>query len=500
MSNRIETPLAAIALVFAAAAVAQDQTGQIAGTVVDAVTHQPIRNATVHLIHLTDPGSTGNLSTSTDASGGFRFDALADGRYMLSATHQDYPRVATAAHRSVEIQGGAHSISITLELIPASAITGHVFDEDGDPMPGCLVQVRLASHPFQPRGGSNNNQDGEYRIHGLAPGRYLVSARCGAPAFTPRPLSAGLDPPPSGAYPTQYYPLAADASSAQPVEVAPGAEKRGIDFRVRPAPVTQVRGRIASDSNPAGLSIQLVPAASHEWIVNASRDIAKGTFEFDRVFAGSYNLVAMADGDAGGRVTAVERIEVKDRPVEVVLKLSHGVDVAGTVTVEGDSSTSRQIQVDLQAEVPEGDVSSTPVKEDGTFLIRSVPAGRWKLTVSGARVFLKSAWMGNADVTNHWFDVSAGSEALRIVVSARTGVITGTAPAGEILACASTDDPNSNQHATQADMAGRFTLSGLPPGKYRLGLFDPGVPFPDEGGQEVTVHEGETVTLAVKQP
>jgi hypothetical protein len=62
------------------------------------------------------------------------------------------------------------------------------------------------------------------------------------------------------------------------------------------------------------------------------------------------------------------------------------------------------------------------------------------------------------------------------------------------------DDPSQGQHMTQVDQTGRFTLPQLPPGKYRVGVTDPGVPVPEEGGQSVTIKEGETATVDVKQP
>jgi hypothetical protein len=136
------------------------------------------------------------------------------------------------------------------------------------------------------------------------------------------------------------------------------------------------------------------------------------------------------------------------------------------------------------------------VTGDGVFVIKSVLPSRYRVYVNGPQVYLKSVWLGSNDVTHTAFEVSAGTEALRIVVSTNLGVISGTAPAGE-MGYAVTDDLVFR--TAEADQAGRFTLPRLPPGKYRVGVTDPGLPPPDEGGQEVTVHEGETVTVDVKQ-
>jgi hypothetical protein len=51
------------------------------------------------------------------------------------------------------------------------------------------------------------------------------------------------------------------------------------------------------------------------------------------------------------------------------------------------------------------------------------------------------------------------------------------------------------------DNGGEFTVQGLPPGKYRIRLTDPGSPevWSEDGGTVVTVTEGETVTVELTE-
>jgi hypothetical protein len=59
-------------------------------------------------------------------------------------------------------------------------------------------------------------------------------------------------------------------------------------------------------------------------------------------------------------------------------------------------------------------------------------------------------------------------------------------------------DESEGWRGAQADSNGQFTIPGLAPGKYRIVVGDNGDPLPDEGGQEVTVREGETATIEIK--
>ncbi len=492
--------LLVVAIFSVGAALAQDQTGQITGTVLDAATHQPVKHASVTLNSMAARGGRSNHSVATDSAGAFSFDGLAEGNYLVNATQMNYPNLPN--HARVELKSGGKA-TVTLELTPGAVLSGHVVDEDGDPLSGCFVQTRLSSHSGS--AGANSNQDGEYRIHSLAPGKYIVSVRCGVPAFVARPFSAGPDPPPSLAYPMQFYPAVSDAKSAQPVEVAAGAEKAGVDFRMRPMAITQVRGSVSSSTgdlpSDGGLQIQLVPAERPEETMGTGLS-RPGAFEFATVFPGSYYLVAMNNGDPTKRLSAVEKIEVKDRPVEVALTLSPGVDIAGTVTVEDSNAPNKvsvaTVQVQLDPELPVGRVDAAQAKEDGSFVFKSVPAGRWKVAViDTGQVFLKSAWLGNTDVTHTAFEVSPGTESLRMVVSANMGTIEGTAPAGEFVFIEN-QDAWQGFRGTQVDQNGRFTMGGLSPGKYRVVAGDPGGTIPADGGQEATVKEGETVTVDIK--
>jgi hypothetical protein len=141
------------------------------------------------------------------------------------------------------------------------------------------------------------------------------------------------------------------------------------------------------------------------------------------------------------------------------------------------------------------------VNDDGSFTIKSVLPGEWRLRLMAPSAFVKSAWLGNDDVTHRPLDLTSGAAApLRIVVSTNTATIKGTAPAGQTVFAGFVGDSEElfGWRGEGVDSNGQFTMSRLPPGIYRVAVADPGASPPDEGGQQVTVGEGESVTIDVK--
>jgi len=499
----------------------QDQTGSVGGVVTDAVSHQPVKKATVTLNFA--GGMVGVRgqdarppSAITDLTGSFSMNNLTPGRYQVMVQHQNYPPAQYGpVQKSIEVKAGEKAAPIEMQLIPPTVATGHVLDEDGDPMSGCSVEARrvaIGNQSFGLRSAPASVEDGAYRMSQVPPGKYILAARCQQPAFQARPFSTGADAPPSAAYPVQYYPATNDAKSAEAVELTPGSEKTGIEFRMSPAPVTQVHGTFGvsvegSDRRNLGVHLGLVDEKMPRTFASAPViDQEKGTFEFRQVFPGSYVLIALRDGTPDARLGAVQRIEVKDTPVDAVVNLSPAVKIEGTIQIEGNSGGSSQPPSPAQCNVQLISAYQVPgpngaLMGDGIFSISGVLPGLWRLSVNCPNGFLKSAWLGTTEVTNGLLDLSAGvAGALKLVVSTNTATIRGTGPAGQVI-YAHDFDPAvflGSYRTAQVDQSGQFKLEGLAPGTYRVGATESDGPMPEEGGQEITVHEGETLVLNVK--
>ena len=513
-------------------AAAQGQTGRIEGVVLDAASRQPVKKAVVSLTFMgttrVQTQSEGPQTITTDLSGKFVFDSLPTGQYQLTITHQDYPQAQMGGLRkAVQVAAGETTSSLTVELVPGATVSGRIVDEDGDPLNGCIVQIHSAKNFNQGipmRRVPMTHEDGSYRLYGVPSGKYTIFAQCSASVFQPRPLSEGPDPPPSSAYPIQFYSAASDLKSAEIMELSPGAEKSGVDFQMRPVPVTHIHGTLTGGSadwrGRNDLRIQLVPLDPHSPRSFGSGtggqvDPKDGSFDLQRVFPGSYLLAVFSqDFSAGGfpqdtnnRVGAIARVDVADKPIELSLQLHNAMDISGTVQIESNNNSTKppalgQMRLQLTSSNQfGGPPPRTQVNEDGSFTLKSVLPGEWRIGLMAPSVFVKSVRLGSDDVTNRPLDLTSGSAApLRIVVSTNTATIQGTAPAGQMVFSMRLDEDDLQQGWRNAsvDSNGHFTLKGLAPGKYRIGVRDSDAPMPEEGGQEVTVQEGETAMIEVQ--
>jgi Carboxypeptidase regulatory-like domain len=528
---------ASLLLMLVALAAAQDQTGNngagsIRGTVVDSVTHQPLREASVSL-----SGHPGQNQV-TDAAGAFEINNLQPGQYSLDVEHREYPQ---ASPRNIAIKAGEQAAPIIVELVPFAAVSGRVLDEDGDPLPACSVHLQLARPPYQEviamqdfREVLGSSEDGEYRLDRVPAGKYILRAQCQAPVFEPRPLSAGPDPLPTSAYPPQFYPAASSAELAEAIELAPGRERSGLDFRMKPSHVTHIHVRLSGVSwrGRKDLAWQLLPAAHRapampldgslhfDWLsVWHQIETTNGEFEIPKVFPGSYRLLVSSNmrfTAGGAMIGGARQIDVGDQPIEVEVALRPAVDLNGTIEIVGASGANRvgpdQVSVELVVEYPNFFRSvASQAKDDGTFTIKSAFPGPARIKISASErcgvhcaqdaVFLKSAWFGAAEVTDGVLDLSSGASGdLRIVVTTDFAAIQGTAPAFAVVTASAEDTRGFSMYELNApaDQNGQFKFDHLTPGRYRLGLLGQLASDGGSSSQEVTLQEGQMLTVELK--
>src|SRR5207237_2109676 len=163
------------------------------GQVVNATTGQPLGKAALTLRRVDGrPGPPGvggaarSYSATSDTSGRFNIPGIEPGKYRLSATRTGFVALEYGARDYA--QGGTTLAldprqrmgDVTVRMTPNGVITGHVVDEDREPV--AFLQVQAMRYRYSqgrkqlvPFGSANTNDIGEYRIFGLPPGRYYIS-------------------------------------------------------------------------------------------------------------------------------------------------------------------------------------------------------------------------------------------------------------------------------------------------------------------------------------
>ena len=165
-------------------------TAVIRGRVLTADTGTPVRRARVRA------ALANNRNTrlvTTDEQGNFEFRDLAGGRWDVTASKAGFltmrfgQRRSFEAGRPIEIADAEIMERVNFLLPRGSAINGRLLDEFGDPVARARVQALRyqlvqGTRRLTPIGQATQSDDrGVFRLYGLMPGEYYVSALLRAP-------------------------------------------------------------------------------------------------------------------------------------------------------------------------------------------------------------------------------------------------------------------------------------------------------------------------------
>src|SRR5579859_1693700 len=476
--------------------------GSIEGTVINEVTREPVRAAQIVV-----GSETGVPAAVTDANGHFTFRNLPPGTYFLQAQHPEFPLVTTGLAAShplvVNLIPDEQQRGLVIPLTPGGSISGRILNEDGQPVSGCYTQALQyatgqSGTALHDAHNAASDGRGEYRIRGLARGHYYVAVQCGdamaltrtaarSTASSATQHEPGVEAP-KQKYALEFYPETTDLAAAARLMVEAGAVVSGIDFRLRPTSTVTVRGRLTGD--PDALSrnphVRLEPRdAALNSLLHYPAAVDKGTglFHIDNVPAGAYALVATAS-DAGHTWQAKDLVDIglgSPAPAPIELPLIPGSVFNGAVEMEGGQPASENMRIVLTPLDAEnlGPSPDAKVDRDGSFSIVGMLPGRWRLELGTASGYLKSLSVGGQEVSASAFTVAPGAGGeMRIVLGTKMaqveGSVDGIRPeeagaAWLVLAPEDVDTISAGRlRNASVDRAGRFHMSGLAPGRYRL--------------------------------
>ncbi|MBV9885464.1 MAG: carboxypeptidase regulatory-like domain-containing protein, partial [Acidobacteria bacterium] len=317
----------------------------------------PLKNALVTLRSV-DDHSRAEVTIRSEAGGHFQFRGIIPGQYRLRVARNGYvnqeygQRSVTGPGATLTLRGGQEMKDLLFRLIPSATIAGRIEDEDGEPIAWAHVTALRSAYSdgkrtFTSVATNPTNDLGEYRLFGLPPGRYFISA-----TYRPGAVhgDGDSDYDYGGAeslkenYVLTYYPGTFDSTNAQSVTVKSGEEIPSMNFMMRPTAVYRVKGRVINMVpdpkrvehpvvflTPRGGGIQ----SNYITFGESNRVKKDGTFDLAGVVPGSYTLQAsIYNGEQEHAVT--QRVEVGDADVEgVQLVISKGFNVSGNVRWDG---------------------------------------------------------------------------------------------------------------------------------------------------------------------
>ena len=441
-------------------------TGLLSGTLVAADTGRPVRRATVTLA---SPDSGVRKTATTDEAGVFSFTQLPAGSFTLSATRLGYLDVAFGQRTpgsgrpgtAIRLAAGQKLEDVTLRMPRTGILTGVITDEFGDPMMGMQVRAwryvkRSGERTLQSAGGATTDDRGIYRITGLLPGEYIVGTGARDTSETMmleltkmREVSVELtgqlyvDAKPNwsyeipsvrgssaakSGYAAVYYPGTLQSAAAAPVTIGISEERSGVDMQLQVVPFAQVSGSIIGPDGglPPGGEVRLVESGSTLPTARVFSGPVRqdGTFTISGVPPGQYTLTA--------RTNQKYRMEI--------------IDHDGSATVEGKTIALNNFEFSRSVvrladgqNAPENLWAQTELSVDGRPLTNVVLSLQRGFDVSGTFAF-------------------DGTPPLPPELSRIRVQLTPVATAGV--------DAGAGSSAIYT--AGRFTLKGVTPGRYRL--------------------------------
>lgn len=551
MSGRFAVPIAmlcaGLALGSGAAISAQGQTpardrasvapvhgtASLSGNVVDA-DGKPLRHAVVTL-----NGQTMNIgrTTVTDDTGRFVFVDLPAGRFSLQATKGGYLAAYYRGKRPgrppavpIPIADDQRVADVSLTMLRGGVITGRVTDDNGRPMfvsvQAALVQMVNGRRTLSTQFGAFGYADerGMYRIYGLLPGEYVVSAtpprlggttpevrmlsaaalqgaeiavreaRAGAPAAVPSSALPRPDTRTAG-YATVYFPSTTDLGTASTVAIAPGTERTDIDLRLTMQPMSTLAGTVlgAGGQPASGVTMNLVVSGLSGGRIQTATTEANGAFSISSVAPGDYTLMARLATPEGATGALMDlTADGRDRS-DLSLMLQPGLTVSGHIQIDDTSSKPpafSAMKVQLDAERPENGAifGVAPVQPDntGAFTFTGVSPGSYRMSVSlppkGADAWtLKTAAIDGVDASDVPVSIRRDTTSAAVTLTDQRAGLTGLlqdangTPSPEYSLMVFSADrrfwlPKSRRRVgpIRPGADGRFVVADLPPGDYFL--------------------------------
>jgi hypothetical protein len=512
---------------------AKTGTGRLRGRITAADTGGIIRRAQVRI----SSQDIGTKTAFTDAQGRYEFRDLPAGRFNLSVSKSGFVTMQYGQTRpfesgkQIDLAEAQVLEKADLSLPRGSAVSGRILDEFGEPVSDASVtamrlQYSAGKRRLVPSGRPSVTNDlGYFRVFGLPPGEYYVSASVRTfESMVMDMMGAGNAGGPTGSnsnagYAATYYPGTPNAAEAQRLSLMVGQEAQ-IDLQLQPVRLAKITGTATqSDGKPMADALVMMIPTMKEAVGfmpgGTTRTGKDGAFTLNNVAPGEYAVqaqslvalmsaatqaISMMSGESKEtppakpmeREFAVATVTVAGEDISgLTIAGTHGARATGRVIFEGDQKPTepltslRMIAVPTDFDVM-GAASSAfgmaSVKENGTFEIDGLAGGRLFAFMNPPQGWhIKRITHDGQDITDGGREFKPGEQVdgFEIVMTRRTQRVGGRvtddtgSPAKEYTVVVFAEDeqkwtvPSSRWiKSARPDQDGKFEIGELPAGKY----------------------------------
>jgi hypothetical protein len=510
------------------------------GVVVDAANGAGLPRARLDVL----VGGKRTAGTFTQDDGTFAVDITAPGRLSIASFAPLTVRTYKTGYATIAVtftpdqvrarEGVRVAIPragvISGRLVSPSTVLPMVFARrGGSPLEGSAFttpqnQIMVSALP---------DEDGNFRLGGLSPGRYIVEA-----PFVVTDVSGGVVSASSTSGPRM---------ASVSVDVRAGVETSGVDLVYErtlneppatpagPAGGSLIRGRVvALDGVPLGNATVSARAAGRSW--NGATD-ASGQFTLSGLPPGSFAISAVRrgyiraeHGQRGADLPGLPIVVEKGKNVDnVVITLSRGALVSGIVVDDHNEplpdvavQLSRVRQSTTGFTIVEGSAAGRPTDDRGMFALSDVRPGDYLLTATlPAEVTTEASATRTAFVPAFYPDTpdAGGAIPLRLQAGDVMSSVLLTLrrlPVVRVSGVAQTSQGTaftgtlrlSHRHVAgfvlpprviQADTRGAFAFTEVPPGDYVLrAAVSSGPSGPEVAERGLTIVDSDPEPLSLR--
>lgn len=518
-------------------------TAVIRGYVTAQSTGTPVRRAQVRVMSSDGRGSA--AVTSTDNEGRFEVKELTAGRYNVMATKGGYVTTQFGQRRPnepgtpIELADSQTAEKVNITMMRGGVIAGRVVDDGGEPVAG--TQVMAMRYAFSggtrrmvsggAEGGNDRTDDqGAFRLFGLPPGEYFVSAVSRSSNI----MSADVNNTEADGFAPTYYPGTPNVAEATRITLRAGQEMTSANFAMIVARLAKVRGRATnSRGEPVTSAMMVLAPADPGQTMSFNNTIVgrDGVFQFTNVAPGRYNLSVRPNSlpSVGAEFATMPILVGNDDIDNLTIATSLGATARGVISIDDGSAPTfkpNQLQVFANPAEPMAMMfgnSSPKVNDDYSFELTGLSDRRLIRASAGPGWFVKAVFRGGDDVTDTGVDFLPGRdvEDLHIVFTQKTTELSGTITDDRnrpvvdvsVLIFPANRDRWTYQsrylRTVRPDTEGRYNVRSLPPGEDYLIIAVQNLE-PGQGGdpeflarardeaKPFTLNEGETKAVDVK--